>query len=138
MTLLTLVIQNLIPAATYIEMALEFPGVTQLWDCYFEAACILEESVPAVTLEVAKDGINWWVMSSTALQSVEGDLEWTRTGAVFDKTHAFGKVGYGKPQLDSSSITRVDVEAVLTRCLQTNYKEEMYADMEGFAQFGDE
>ncbi|KAF7792169.1 hypothetical protein EIP86_003199 [Pleurotus ostreatoroseus] len=129
---------NLIPAATYIEMALEFPGVTQLWDCHFEAACILEESVPAVTLEVSKDGISWWVKSSTALQSVEGDLEWTRTGAVFDKTHAYGKVGYGKPQLDSSSITRVDVEAVLARCLQTNYKEEMYADMEGFAQFGDE
>ncbi|KAJ3555439.1 hypothetical protein NM688_g2577 [Phlebia brevispora] len=129
---------NLIPAAAYVEMALEFPGVTQVWDCYFEAACILEESAPPLILDVAKDGIYWSVKSSSALQNIQGDLEWTRSEAPFDTTHAHGKLGYGKPRLNSQSITKVDVDAILARCLQTKYQDDIYAESEGLVQFGDE
>ncbi|KZT06920.1 polyketide synthase [Laetiporus sulphureus 93-53] len=129
---------NLIPAAAYIEMALEFPGVTQVWDCRFEAACILEEGVPPVTLEVAKDGINWWVKSSSSLQTMQGDLEWTRATPEFDTVHAHGKLGYGVPDLSIGGFKRVDVAAVLARCTSTHQHEELYAELEGIAQFGSE
>jgi fatty acid synthase len=69
-------------------MALEFPDVTQIWDCRFENAYILDDSAPPGTLEVAKEGNNWWVKSSSSLQSMQGDLEWTRSGAVFDTMHS--------------------------------------------------
>ncbi|PCH43244.1 hypothetical protein WOLCODRAFT_74073, partial [Wolfiporia cocos MD-104 SS10] len=128
----------LIPAAAYVEMALEFPDVTHVWDCRFESACILEEGVPPVTLEVAKEGVSWWVKSSTALQTMQGDLEWTRTSPAFDMMHAYGKLGYGKPELYPDSITKVDVDAVLKRCISAHDKDELYADLEGIAQFGPE
>jgi fatty acid synthase, animal type len=128
----------LIPAAVYIEMALEFPGVTHVWDCHFDAMFILEESVPPGTLEVAKDGISWSVKSSSALETMQGDLGWTRSAPEFDVIHAYGKVGYGKPELGGSGITKVNVDAVLARCIQTYVKDEMYAKLEGFAQFGPE
>lgn len=130
--------QNLIPAAVYIEMALEFPGVTHVWDCRFENAYILDESAPPGVLEVSKEGNSWRVKSSSALQSMQGDLEWTRSGAVFDTLHSYGKLGYGKPVLGLDDITRVDVEAVLARCIQTHEKAELYADLDGIAQFGPE
>lgn len=130
--------QNLIPAAAYLEMALEFPGVTQVWDCRFEAACILEDSVAPVTLEVVRDGISWSVNSSSALQTLQGDLEWTRATPPFDTTHACGKIGYGKPRLNSRNISQVDVAAVLARCWRTIHKDEIYEDIQVFAQFGDE
>lgn len=119
-------------------MALEFPGVTQVWDCRFEALFIVEESVPPGTLEVAKDGINWTVKSSSALETMQGDLEWTRSAPEFDVMHAYGKVGYGKPELSSSSLTKVDVDAVLARCTQTHVKDELYATVEEIVQFGPE
>lgn len=119
-------------------MALEFPGVTQVWDCHFQSACILEDSVPPATLEVAHDGIFWSVKSSSALQTSQEDLEWTRSGPSFDIVHAHGKMGYSKPQLYPHSVTSVDVDAVLARCYHTTDKEEVYATMEGYAQFADE
>ena len=131
-------LQNLIPASAYIEMALEFPGVTQVWDCRFEAAFILEESVPPGTLEVAKDGISWSIKSSSALETMQGDLEWTRSAPQFDVTHAYGKLGYGKPEISPGGITKVDVDAVLARCIQTHDKAEFYAEAEGVTQFGPE
>jgi len=118
-------------------MALEFPGVTHIWDCRFEAACILDETVP-YTLEVSKDGDDWYVKSSSQLQTVQGDLEWTRGAAEFDTVHSYGKLGYGKPELDSDAITHVDVDAVQARCTQTHEREALYADLEGIAQFGPE
>jgi fatty acid synthase len=119
-------------------MALEFPGVTQVWDCRFEAAYILDDTVAPGTLEVARDGNNWWVKSSSAIQTMQGDLEWTRSGAEFDTTHSYGKLGYGTPGLDADAITHVNVDAVLDRCIQTHEKEALYADLEGIAQFGPE
>jgi fatty acid synthase len=119
-------------------MALEFPGVTQIWDCRFENAYILDDSAPPGTLEVSKEGNNWWVKSSSSLQSMQGDLEWTRSGAVFDTMHSYGKLGYGKPVLGPHDITHVDVKAILSRCIQTNEKAEIYAETEGIAQFGPE
>jgi fatty acid synthase, animal type len=119
-------------------MALEFPGVTQVWDCRFEAMFILEESVPPGTLEVAKDGISWSVKSSSALETMQGDLEWTRSVPEFDVMHAYGKVGYGKPELSGSGVTKIDVDAVLARCIQTHAKDEIYANVDGFVQFGPE
>ncbi|EEB99818.1 hypothetical protein MPER_00405, partial [Moniliophthora perniciosa FA553] len=82
---------NLIPAAAYIEMALEFPDVTSVWDCRFESAFILDPSVPASTLKVSRDGSRWSVKSSTALQSMQGDIDWTRSSPPFDSLHAYGK-----------------------------------------------
>jgi fatty acid synthase, animal type len=128
----------LIPAAAYIEMALEFPGVTQVWDCHFDAAFILEESCPPGTLEVAKDDINWSIKSSSALETMQGDLEWTRSAPEFDIMHAYGKLSYGKPELSPRGMAEVDVDAVLARCIQTHEKAELYADLEGIAQFGPE
>jgi hypothetical protein len=130
--------QNLIPAAAYIEMALEFPGVTQLWDCSFEAAYILDDSVPPGTLEVSKDGNSWWVKSSSALLSFQGDMEWTRSSPEFDTVHSCGKLGYGKPEIGPDPITCVDVDAVLSRCIRTYEREALYAELEGIAQFGPE
>ena len=131
-------IQNLIPAAAYIEMALEFPDVTHVWDCQFESAFILDELAPPGTLEVSKKGNSWWVKSSSALQSMQGNLEWTRSGAVFDKLHSCGKLGYGNPVLGPNDFTHVDVEAILGRCIQTYEKAALYGDPEGIAQFGPE
>jgi fatty acid synthase len=131
-------IQNLIPAAAYIEMALEFPDVTHVWDCQFESTFILDGSAPPSTLEVSKKGNSWWVKSSSALQSMQGNLEWTRSGAVFDKVHSRGKLGYGKPVLEPNDIAHVDVKTVLERCIQTYEKAMLYGDLEGIAQFGPE
>jgi fatty acid synthase len=119
-------------------MALEFPDVTQIWVCRFENAYILDDSAPPGTLEVAKEGNNWWVKSSSSLQSMQGDLEWTRSGAVFDTMHSYGKLGYGDPVLGPNDITHVDVGAVLARCIQTHEKPAIYAEIEGIAQFGPE
>jgi fatty acid synthase, animal type len=49
-------------------MALEFPGVTSVWDCRFESAFILDPSVPAATLKVAQEGNRWSVKSSSVLR----------------------------------------------------------------------
>lgn len=119
-------------------MALEFPGVTQVWDCRFEAAYTLDESSPPGTLEVARDDNSWWVKSSSSLLTMQGDLEWTRVGPEFDTLHAYGKLGYGKPEISTGALEKVDVEAVLARCFQSHEKDELYADLEGIAQFGPE
>lgn len=126
----------MVPAAAYVEMALEFPGVTQVLDCRFEAACILDDSSPPITLEVAKQGNKWSVKSSTALQSMSGDLEWTRSSPVFDKLHARGKLGFGVPEVGLIAVTKVDVDAVLGRCISTHTKHEFYDGMKTFIQFG--
>ena len=126
----------MVPAAAYMEMALEFPGVTQVLDCRFEAACMLDDSSPPITLEVAKEGNSWTVKSSTALQTMTGDLEWTRSGPVFDKVHARGRMGFGMPEMGLDSVTKVDVEAVLRRCISTHSKDEFYDGMNIFLQFG--
>ncbi|KAI3605818.1 polyketide synthase [Moniliophthora roreri] len=129
---------NLIPAAAYIEMALEFPDVTSVWDCRFESAFILDGSVPAATLKVARDGNRWSVKSSTALQSMQGDLNWTRSEPPFDSLHAYGKLDYGQPEISPGGITHVDVDAVLARSRSTHLHEAVYDELEGVAQFGTE
>ncbi|KAH9940662.1 polyketide synthase [Amylocystis lapponica] len=127
---------NIVPAAAYVEMALEFGGVTQVWDCHFQTACALDESAPAVTLEVSKEGNSWAVKSSAGLQTMQGDLEWTRSGPVFDTVHAQGKLGYGQPSLGPDSITSVDVDAVLARCSSSYGNEDFYSEIETVSQFG--
>ncbi|KAI3601476.1 polyketide synthase [Moniliophthora roreri] len=129
---------NLIPAAAYIEMALEFPDVTTVWDCRFETAFILDPSVPASTLKVSQEGNRWSVKSSSALQSMQGDLSWTRSEPSFDSVHAYGKLGYGKPEISPGAITHVDVDAVLARCKVTALHEAVYEELVGVAQFGPE
>ncbi|KIK63451.1 polyketide synthase [Collybiopsis luxurians FD-317 M1] len=130
---------NLIPASAYIEMGLEFPNVTEVWDCRFENACILDESVPPMTLEVSKEGVEWFIKSSTSLETMRGDLEWTRQNAPpFDTVHAHGKLGYGIPKLSPNSITFVDTNAVTKRCHQANTREELYEQLGTYAQFGPE
>ncbi|KAL0572907.1 hypothetical protein V5O48_009054 [Marasmius crinis-equi] len=129
---------NLIPAAAYIEMALEFSDVTSVWDCRFESAFILDGSVAAATLKVARDGSNWSVRSSSSLQSMQGDLTWTRSEPEFDSLHAYGKLGYGQPELSQGGVTHVDVDAVVARCKTTVEHDAVYEELEGVAQFGEE
>ncbi|CCM00451.1 uncharacterized protein FIBRA_02483 [Fibroporia radiculosa] len=130
---------NLIPASAYIEMALEFPDVTEVWDCKFESACILDEYGPPITLEVSNEGVEWFVKSSSALQTMKGDLEWTRRGVpLFDTVHSRGKLGYGPPKLSPNGVTSVNVDAVIERCFQSSTKEEIYAHLRNYAQFGPE
>ncbi|KDQ50123.1 hypothetical protein JAAARDRAFT_711195 [Jaapia argillacea MUCL 33604] len=129
---------NLIPAAAYIEMLLEFPGVTMVWDCRFEAACMLDPSFPAVTIEVKKDGHFATIRSSTGLETMQGDLAWTSSSPEFDVQHAYGKLGYGLPELGPRSLAHVDVESVIERCPYSHTREELYDDISGFAQFGPE
>nr|ART89046.1 polyene polyketide synthase 1 [Agaricomycetes sp.] len=129
---------NIVPAAAYIEMALEFPGVTQVWDVRFEAAYTLDESSPPGTLEVSRDGHSWSVKSSSALLTMQGDLEWTRAAPEFDTVHAYGKIGYGKPEISRGGFEKIDVDAVLARCFQSHEKDELYTGLEGIAQFGSE
>jgi hypothetical protein len=120
-------------------MGLEFPNVTEVWDCRFENACILDESVPPMTLEVSKEGVEWFIKSSTSLETMRGDLEWTRQNAPpFDTVHAHGKLGYGIPKLSPNSITFVDTNAVTKRCHQANTREELYEQLGTYAQFGPE
>ncbi|ESK88629.1 polyketide synthase [Moniliophthora roreri MCA 2997] len=129
---------NLIPAAAYLEMALEFPDVTSVWDCRFESAFILDGSVPAATLKVSRDGNRWSVKSSSALQSMQGDLTWTRSEPSFDSIHAYGKLGYGKPELRPGAITHVDVDAVIARSKVQASHEALYDELSQVAQFGTE
>lgn len=118
-------------------MGLEFPGVTEVWDCRFENMCILNEYGPPTTLEVSKEGVEWFIKSSTSLETMRGDLEWIRQSAPpFDTVHAYGKLGYGLPRLNSDSIRTVDVDAVVKRCTQTSTQEELYTQLENYAQFG--
>ncbi|KAF9230143.1 hypothetical protein BU15DRAFT_36499, partial [Melanogaster broomeanus] len=83
--------KNVIPAAAYLEMGLEFPDVTHLCDCRFPAMYVLEESRPPATLEVSHEGHSWWVKSSSQMLNTQGDMEWTRNGPTFDILHAHGK-----------------------------------------------
>ncbi|KAH7886699.1 hypothetical protein F5I97DRAFT_2059038 [Phlebopus sp. FC_14] len=130
---------NLIPASAYVEMGLQFPGVTEVWDCRFENMCILDESVPPTTLEISKEGIEWFVKSSTPLQNMRGDLEWVRQNAPpFDTVHSRGKMSYGMPILGPDAITKVNVGEVVERCSKSNTKEELYEQLEAYAQFGPE
>ena len=109
-----------------------------MWDCSFEAAYILDDSVPPGTLEVSMEGQSWWVKSSSALLSLQGDMEWTRSGPEFDITHSSGKLGYGKPEVNEGCIMHVDIQTVLSRCTHTFDKEALYSELEGIAQFGPE
>ncbi|CCM06115.1 uncharacterized protein FIBRA_08364 [Fibroporia radiculosa] len=129
---------NLIPAAAYLEMAMEFPGVTQLYDCRFEAMYVLDESGPPGTLEVSREGNSWWVKSSSQVGNPQGDKEWTRTGPSFDTLHSYGKLGYGRPELQSDAITQVDLEEVLSRCPYTFGRDILYDHLKDLAQFGPE
>ncbi|GJJ10578.1 putative PKSNRPS-like protein biosyntheticcluster [Clathrus columnatus] len=127
---------NLIPASAYVEMILEFPGVTEVWDCRFEAACILDEFVPPVTLEVSKDGVDWFVRSSTALQNMQGNFEWAREGSPpFDIVHACGKLSYEIPKLSPNLITHLNKDEFLKRS-QYSTNEELYRKLESYSQFG--
>ncbi|CCM04590.1 uncharacterized protein FIBRA_06771 [Fibroporia radiculosa] len=129
---------NLIPAAAYLEMGMEFPGVTQLYDCRFEAMYVLDESGPPGTLEVSRQGNSWWVKSSSQIGNPQGDNEWTRTGPSFDTVHSYGKLGYGRPELESNAITHVNLEEVLSRCPYTFDSDDIRNQMIGLSQFGPE
>ncbi|KIJ60835.1 polyketide synthase [Hydnomerulius pinastri MD-312] len=129
---------NLIPASAYLEMALEFPDVTQLYDCRFAAMYVLDESGPPGTLEVSRDGKSWWVKSSSQIGNPQGDMEWTRTGPSFDTLHSCGKLGYGPPEIAPDAVTHVDLDEVLSRCPYTFDRDSLYGQMEGLAQFGPE
>lgn len=125
------------PAAAYIEMALEFGNVTQVWDCHFAAACAVAADAPAVTLEVLKDGINWTVRSSEDLRRAQDDIQWTEAGPKFDTVHAYGKLGYGQPRLGPKDLRKVDVDAVLKRCFASYGHDDFYTEIETVSQFGE-
>ncbi|KAF9235665.1 polyketide synthase [Melanogaster broomeanus] len=127
---------NLVPAAAYLEMGLEFPDVTYLYDCRFSTMYILEESGPPGTLEVSHEGSSWWVKSSSQMLNAQGDMEWTRIGPTFDVLHAYGNLGYGPVELGPDAMTHVDVDALLARCTHTFEGDTVANMLAGFAQFG--
>ncbi|KAJ6535978.1 hypothetical protein DFH09DRAFT_1043015 [Mycena vulgaris] len=128
---------NIVPAAAYIEMALEFGGVTQVWDCHFAAACAVTSDAPPVVLEVLKNGINWTVKSSEDFRRSPDDLQWTEAGPKFNTVHAYGKLGYGTPLLGRNAVSNVDVDAVLNRCFASYGHDDFYNEIETVSQFGE-
>ncbi|KAF9237180.1 polyketide synthase [Melanogaster broomeanus] len=122
---------NLIPAAAYLEMGLEFPGS-------HISMYVLDESGPPGTLEVSHEGNSWWVKSSSKMLNPQGDMEWTRVGPTYDVLHARGKLGYGPIELGQDAITHVDVEALLSRCTHSFDGDTFNTMMVGVAQFGPE
>ncbi|KAF9239502.1 polyketide synthase [Melanogaster broomeanus] len=129
---------NLIPAAAYLEMGLEFPDVTHLYDCRFPAMYVLEDSGPPGTLEVSHEGNSWWVKSSSQMLDMQGDMEWTRIGPTFDVLHAHGKLGYDPVELDPGAITHVDVDALLARCTHSFEGDTAANMLASLTQFGPE
>ncbi|KAF9242059.1 polyketide synthase [Melanogaster broomeanus] len=129
---------NLIPASAYIEMGLEFPDVTHIYDVRFKAMYVLDEAVPPGTLEVSREGNSWWVKSSSQMHNPQGDMEWTRTGPTFDVLHAHGKLGYGAVEFGPDAITHVDIDAVLARCTHAFESEAFFSLNHGLVQFGPE
>ncbi|KAF8157648.1 hypothetical protein K438DRAFT_1777141 [Mycena galopus ATCC 62051] len=128
---------NIVPAAAYLEMALEFGNVMHLWDCHFSAACAVAPDAPAVTLEVSKEGINWTVKSSEDLRRAEDDIQWTESGPKFNTVHVYGKLGYGTPRIGPKNLRKVDVDAVLERCFAAFGHDDFYSEIETVSQFGE-
>ncbi|KAF9239505.1 hypothetical protein BU15DRAFT_74656 [Melanogaster broomeanus] len=111
---------NVIPAAAYLEMGLEFPDVTHLCDCRFPAMTLL---VGQVVITDAKHARGHGV-----------DAEWP----TFDILHAHGKLGYGPVELDPGAITHVDVDALLARCTHTFEGDTVANMVAGLTEFGPE
>ena len=124
---------TIVSASTYLEMALEFPGVTGVWDCHFDSAFAISESGPASTLEVRKESHKFQILSSSNLTSGQNDPSWTRSGPVFDRVHAHGKLAYGMPHV---AMRHINVKDVLSRCSFEASAEMVYEEFRGIAQFG--
>ncbi|EPQ51987.1 polyketide synthase [Gloeophyllum trabeum ATCC 11539] len=128
----------IIPAAAYMEMLLEFPNVTAIYDCSFDAACVLDPAASPVTIEVKKLGNFVTIKSSEGLETMQGDLSWTVAAPIFDTQHACGKLGYGIPPLGPRTISHVDIDEILARCPYSHSREELYDTIFAVAQFGPE
>jgi acyl transferase domain-containing protein len=114
--------EPIMPAAGFIEMALEF-GATDLWDIDFRAMMSLSGEHPT-PVEVKLDGIHWTVKTATTSVSgnkvrsfyclsdptIEASL---RQSSQFDKIHA---EGYLSSRSQKTELSPLNLNDILSRC----------------------
>ncbi|KAF8503015.1 ketoacyl-synt-domain-containing protein [Hysterangium stoloniferum] len=122
--------EPIMPAAGFIEMALEF-GARVLSDVEFMAALPLSAEVPS-TVEVALDGAKWSVKTSSALGH-GSDKSWAHRGSPdFDRLHSRGLLTFNTDNTDDEPL---DLAAIQTRCKRVCRIEDLYEH--GFKGFAD-
>lgn len=128
---------NIIPASAYIEMALEFPGVTSVWDFEFAKAFALDDDGKIGTLHVKKIGGQVEIASSTTDRSLHPvDEGISSNHHTYGVVHARGRIGYGKPRLDERCLVKVDVSEVASRCPFYFTAADVYKELSTWCQFG--
>ncbi|KIJ38998.1 hypothetical protein M422DRAFT_230841 [Sphaerobolus stellatus SS14] len=118
--------EPIMPAAGFIEMALEFGGRV-LSDVEFLSALTLGGEVPS-TVEVSLDGARWSVRTSSALNSSGGDRSWG--SPTFDRLHSRGLLTF---DTDNTDDLPLDIPSITSRCPNTPSISSLYTH--GFAGF---
>lgn len=126
--------EPIMPAAGFIEMALEF-GAKTLSNVEFLAALPLSSDVPA-TVEVALDGAEWTVKTSSSLAN-SAEKAWIhRESPAFDRIHSRGILSM---EIDESNSSPLNVAAIKSRCTQACRIEDLYDHgFKGFADYSAE
>lgn len=143
--------EPIMPAAGFIEMALEF-GARSLFDVEFLAALPLSSEVPS-TVEVALDGAKWSVKTSTVLGH-GSDKSWVlRVSPLlylasissfilsqgtpdFDRIHSRGLLSFEVAGIDD---TPLNLSQIQGRCPRIARVEDLYDyGFKGFTNYGDE
>ncbi|KAF8508000.1 hypothetical protein JB92DRAFT_3121331 [Gautieria morchelliformis] len=121
--------EPIMPAAGFIEMALEF-GARTLTDVEFLAALPLSADVPA-TVEVGLDGTRWHVKTSSSL-SHGTHMSWAHKGPVFDRIHSQGLLSF---DVESTDDAPLNLTGIQERCMRPCRIEDLYEH--GFKGFAD-
>lgn len=126
--------EPIMPAAGFIEMALEF-GARVLFEVDFLAALPLSSEAPS-TVEVALDGAQWTVKTSTAL-SHGSNKSWVLGGTPdFDRVHSRGLLSFEANGIDD---TPLDLSQIKERCPRVARVEDLYEHgFKGFTNYGDD
>ncbi|GJJ15309.1 Type I Iterative PKS [Clathrus columnatus] len=115
--------EPIMPAAGFIEMALEF-GARTLSNVEFLTALSLPSDVPA-TVEVAVDGVEWTVKTSSS-----------RELPVFNRLHSRGILTYEPDETDE---TPLDLTSIKSRCSQSCRIDNIYEHgFKGYADYSNE
>ncbi|KAF8530083.1 putative polyketide synthase [Hysterangium stoloniferum] len=116
--------EPIMPAAGFIEMALEF-GATELWDVDFRAMMSLSAEQP-ISVEVKLEGLHWTVKTSTT-STVDKP-------PAFNRVHAEGFLSL-KPSKIDNDVPQLDVEGIIRRCKRIDLT-DFYEDLGTFAEYG--
>ncbi|KAG2142363.1 hypothetical protein DEU56DRAFT_979550 [Suillus clintonianus] len=117
--------EPIMPAAGYLEMALEF-GARQLWDVSFSFMLALSGDQP-VPVEVSTEGPRWSVRSALV-----NPLQSSGAPPQYDRLHA---EGYLSLDAQIPALPAVDIQAIKERCTQVGI-EGFYDGLYHFAQYG--